>query len=63
MTFYTFTDSGDVMKHTEFTLLPDRYIRIKGQEPTPIEDYGNYLLTPETLTDSQAWDRFISLID
>lgn len=62
MTFFTFSDSGDVRRYENFTLLPDRYISVNGEEPQPIEDFGNYLLTDQTLTDLEAWDRWLNLI-
>jgi hypothetical protein len=28
-------------------LFPDRYISINGNEPAPLEDYGDYVLLPD----------------
>lgn len=62
MAFFTFSDSGDVRRYENFKLLPDRYISVNDNEPLPIEDYGNYLLTDEKLTDSEAWEKWLNLI-
>lgn len=55
---YVFNE-GDWKRYNanEFSLLPGRYISIKGSDPFPIEDI-NFLLTSDDLTMSEAFERW-----
>ena len=55
--FIVFPDGS--CKGFKATLLPDRYIQIGDNEPTPIEDYGDYLLTWEDISEEEAHNRII----
>lgn len=47
-----------------FVLLPDRYIKIGDNEPTPIEDYGDWMLFEnESITEEKAFDVFLSRLN
>ena len=62
---YIFQNGGVIKKRVK--LLPDRYVvsideNLKEtDEPIPIEDYSDYLLTKEDLTDEQAFEQYIIL--
>jgi len=58
--FATFND-GKVRLYKNFILLPNSYISVNGNEPTPIEDYGEWALFEEDVTEEQALERYISL--
>ncbi|MBD3260930.1 MAG: hypothetical protein GF334_04510 [Candidatus Altiarchaeales archaeon] len=36
---------GEWHRYTDVQILPNRYVSVNGNEPTPIEDYGDYRLT------------------
>ena len=38
---------GESHRFSDVRILPDRYVSVNGNEPTPIEDYGDYELTWE----------------
>jgi hypothetical protein len=40
----------------EFELYEDSFISINGGEATPIEDYGDYVLSKKTLSADTAFD-------
>ena len=54
--------NGYANVHTNFKLLPNSYIQVNDNEPTPIEDYGNWLISEEVLNAEQAMDKFLELI-
>jgi hypothetical protein len=55
-------NKGDVTLHQDFNLLPDNYISIMGQEATPIEDFGDWMLFKEVITKEEAWRRFLNCL-
>jgi hypothetical protein len=59
MFLYLFND-GNFRKisSSDFKLLPDRCISVNGNEPAPLEDYGDYLLSPDDMTVDQAFEEW-----
>jgi len=52
-------NNGDVKLTKNFKLLPDGYIQVGDNEPTPIEDYGDYMLFKNDVTKEEAFDSFL----
>jgi hypothetical protein len=53
---------GGFSKITDFERLPDNYISIQGNEPTPIEDIGDYLITERDCSTAEAFELFCDLL-
>jgi hypothetical protein len=64
MFLYLFND-GNFRKipSSSLKLLPDRYISINGNEPVPLEDYGDYLLSPDDMTVDQAFEEWSQALE
>lgn len=45
---------GETYLIHNFKILPDRYISVNGNEPCPIEDLGDYMLTSEYITNPET---------
>jgi hypothetical protein len=59
-TFAIIDNKGGVTVIHNFEFDPDsRYITLQGGEPTPIEDFGNYMLSPKILTEVQAYNQWV----
>lgn len=51
-------NNGNFKKFSNVELLPYRYISVNGNEPTPVEDYGDCFLTEENLTVDEAFSQW-----
>lgn len=59
--FATF-NNGETKLHTNFRLLRDRYIIVNNGEPTPIEDYGNWMLFENLVSEAEAFEKYLETI-
>ena len=59
MILYTFND-GNLRKHTDVVVHPDRYISVNGNEPTPFEDYGDCTLRVDDVPVEEAFEDWLN---
>jgi len=56
--FAVLKDNGDVLLFRKFKLLPNRYIQVGNNEPEPIDNYGNWMLLRNDVTEERAYELF-----
>jgi len=55
---YTF-NNGNLSKSTDVVVLPDRYLSVNGNEPTPFEDFGDCSLRDDDIPVEEAFQDWL----